>query len=185
MVLPSISPLSDTSALGARSIDVPPPLKFKPLKGLITEVKIGAEIAFAHINTNMSFARIAGLKYERGFLEYLRKKWSPVTIHPHIHFRDDGAYRTAIPDGIAFTPNGVVVFEVKSQHMPEAWWQLEKLYMPIISAAFPDTEVRGIEVVKIYDPQIKWPGQYVLYNDLDDAIMGSSHLGVLKWRKQT
>lgn len=182
MVLPSISPLSGRREA---SVDVPPPLRFKPLKGPITEVRLGAEqIVHGRISADMSFAKIAGLKYEQQFLNYLREEEPQVYIRPHIHFRDNGVYRTVIPDAVLWADDVVVVFEVKSQHMPEAWWQLEKLYIPVLEKLWFGM-VRGVEVVKTYDPQMPWPGTYMVFSDLEDATKSVAHLGVLKWRKKT
>jgi hypothetical protein len=186
MVLPSISPLSDNEA-GAGVVDVPPPLKFRPLRGPITDVRIGAEQVMLKPSIEMSLAKIAGLKYERNFLDYLREKCPWAYIHPHIHFRDDGVYRTVIPDAVLCSGSGqglkILVIEVKSQHMPEAWWQLERLYIPVFEAMEPLARVCGLEVVKVYDPQMPWPGQYVYYNDFNDALECDVRLGVFKWKK--
>lgn len=181
MSLPSISPLSGGDRLAVST----PPFGFKPIIGPITEVKIGAEqIVMGRIDTSMSLAKIVGLKYEQEFLNYLRKTYELCLVRPHIHFRDAGAYRTVIPDAIIWDDHSYIIIEVKSQHMPEAWWQLNELYIPVLKTHFYHSRIRGLEVCKKYDPQMPWPGHFVIYNDLEDAIGGVSPLGVLRWRKQ-
>lgn len=181
MVLPSISPLSDG---GLSPVGVPaPPHHFKPIRGPITNVRIGAQkILSRRISSEMSLAKIAGLKYEKAFLDHLVAHYPRVAIQPHLHFCDDGVDRTVIPDAFVWDDTQVVVLEVKSQHMPEAWWQLNGLYIPVLSAYFRNKTVSGIEVCRRFDPQLKWPGTYVTYFDLDDALKGVSKLGVLKWK---
>jgi hypothetical protein len=152
---------------------------------------MGAEqIVLGRISTDMSLAKIAGLKYEQQFLDHLRAFEPRVYVRPHIHFRDEGAYRTVIPDAVLFCDDfdgkpQIKVFEIKSQHMPEAWWQLDQLYRPVLRTCFPYLVVKCVEVVKTYDPQMPWPGTYVFYNDLEDAIKGVVDMGVLRWRKRT
>jgi hypothetical protein len=190
MVLPSLSPLSDSPA-GAGSVEVPPPLRFKPLKGQVTQVRIGAE-KVVHGQPDlgsMGVSKIAGLVYEEHFLSHLRKEYPQVYIHPQIHFRDEGDYRTIVPDalliGFANSVNVMQIVEVKSQHMPEAWWQLEKLYKPVLQAGFQNFSVRCLEVVKILDPQMPWPGEFTICQSLSEAVKEPPEMGVLRWRRKT
>lgn len=184
MVLPSISPLS-----GRREgvTDVPPPPRFRPLVGPVTEVRIGAEqIIQGRIDTSMSLAKIAGIKYEQQFLNHLRAEYERAYVRPHLHFRDNGIYRTAIPDAVLFSSGPrITIFEVKSQHMPEAWWQLEKLYKPLLMVAFPGRHTRCVEVVKRFDPQMPWPGEFVRFDNLEEAVDSDAFMGVLRWLKKT
>ena len=189
----SISPLSGDVVDGAIPAEFPPPFNFKPLKGEITDVRIGAEqIIHNRIHASMSLAKIAGIKYEEEFLNHLRGRYPQALIRPHIHFRDNGVYRTVIPDailiGFSRMLNTIVILEVKSQHMPEAWWQLMKLYRPVLQAGFQNFNICCVEVVKRYDPQLRWPtepAEHVLYEDLKCAVETPLALGILKWRKPT
>lgn len=136
----------------------------------------------------MSLAKIAGIKYEQQFLMFLRKEFPQVYIRPHVHFRDGGDHRTVIPDAVLFCDDDqgrpqTKIFEVKRQHMPEAWWQLERLYRPVLQAAFPSHYIACVEVVRTYDSQMPWPEEHVLFNDLKHAVLSSDKIGVLKWRK--
>jgi len=47
----------------------------------------------------------------------------------------------------------MVIVEVKIQHMPEAWWQLEAAYRPILQAAAPKADIYCLEVCRSYDPE--------------------------------
>lgn len=59
--------------------------------------------------------------------------------------------------------------EIKLQHTPNAWWQLEMLYLPVLSAIFPsgDWEYALVEVVKWFDPSVSFP---VTFQKLPDPL---------------
>jgi hypothetical protein len=192
MVLPSISPLSGTSVLGAQSVDVPPPLKFKPLIGKPRNISIGAARVQTQIHASMSAAKANGIRYEwqvYGWLTaLLASKDQPLHVQHCIHFSDDSGYRTVIPDAFTVFEDCVFLFEVKSQHMPEAWWQCEKLYKPLLEGFF-QKPVFCVEIVKKFDTQMPFPVPiyYItnLIEYLDRVVVWPADWGVLKWRKGT
>jgi len=146
----------------------------------------------------MSAARANGIRYEWQVYEWLHDGLGhmhrPVHIQHCIHFSDDNGYRTIIPDAFIVLPELVFLLEVKSQHMPETWWQCEKLYKPVLSAIY-QKPVFCVEIVKTYDPQMPFPCEVVMIEDLlayvqqthilsDDPDGHPPQWGVFKWRKK-
>jgi hypothetical protein len=187
MVLPSISPLSD-SGISNPQVNIPPPLRFKPLVGIPKNVSIGAARVQVQIHPGMSAAKANGIRYEWQVYEWLRELMAPLSQPIHIqhciHFSDDNGYRTVIPDAFTVFHDIVVLFEVKSQHMPETWWQCEKLYKPLLEAIF-DRPVFCVEIVKTYDPQMPFPCEVKMIDDLVEWMENPQcPWGVFKWRKK-
>lgn len=183
MVLPSISPLSGGSEA---ALDVPPPSRFKPLIGKPQNISIGATRVQSQIHSGMSAAKANGIRYEWQVYSWLTEVFQPVCVQHCIHFSDDNGYRTVIPDAFIVCENGVVLFEVKSQHMPETWWQCEKLYKPLLEELFQKA-VFCVEIVKTFDSQMPFPVEFVMIEDLRAYVLSSersSPWGVFKWRKK-
>lgn len=189
MVLPFISPLSGSPRLASCAVDVPPPLRFKPLVGRPRNISVGAHRAQVQIHPSMSAAKAAGIRYEWQVYEWLYDglgfKEQPVHIQHCIHFSDDNGYRTVVPDAFVVLEKYVVLFEVKSQHMPETWWQCEKLYKPLLEELF-SRPVFCVEIVKSFDGQMPFPVPIELIDDLKKWVEGpSAEWSVFKWRKRT
>jgi len=98
-------------------------------------------------------------------------------------FRDSDVPRLVVPDGILLRSRDVVIFEIKSQHMPEAWWQLRRLYAPVLEAWW-NKPVVCCEVVKSFDPSIGFPEPVKFCRSLDE-VLSSNHgdaFRVFQWR---
>jgi|SRR5882724_7764507 len=196
MVLPSISPLSKRPEA---PLDIPPPLRFKPLIGKPRNISIGAIRVQTQIHPSMSAAKVSGIRYEWQVYEWLSRvlgsKDRPIHIQHCIHFSDDNGYRTSIPDAFVVLEELVFLFEVKSQHMPETWWQCEKLYKPLLEELF-QRPVFCVEIVRNFDPQMPFPCEVIIIEDLQSYV-NQTHVisedldswppqwGVFKWRKRT
>jgi hypothetical protein len=79
----------------------------------------------------------------------------------------------------------LVIFEIKIAHMPEAWWQLKRLYEPVLRAwpRVTGIPIRCCEVVQAYDPHVPFPCEYDLVEDVLEWVIGQrSPMGVYKWR---
>jgi hypothetical protein len=107
---------------------------------------------------------------------------------PRISFIDDSGARNCYPDGLLIINPFVFVLEIKIQHMPEAWWQLRRLYLPLLRQQFP--VVGGIEIVKSYDPAMPFPEPVNFVDDLAKYIVGClqedtipPQIAVVRWRK--
>lgn len=108
----------------------------------------------------------------------------PLLPGPWIEFQEQENPRPRFcqPDGLLFDPwtGRIILLEVKYQHTPDAWWQLRKLYAPVIEYLFPHYEVACVEVVKWFDPAVVFPERPAL---LKCPMEGDpSRLGVHIWR---
>lgn len=166
---------------------VAPPY-FRPLKGVPRDITI-AEGGPTHVRSSLSShttARKRGLSYEEQALTLLSQRYPTIWIHPVIKFYDDSGLRMAIPDALLIDPeyNTVVLFEVKIRHTLDAYWQLWKLYKPLLEA-LRYGKVYCVEVVKSYDPSCVWPVECELVDDLShgyspDRVTIYRHSGVRK-----
>lgn len=96
-----------------------------------------------------------GLQYESAVLAGLDRDLDCFTPHPVFFYRVKESSRVyrAIPDGLALHTKRreLIIIEVKLRHSIDAWVQLFKLYVPIVQFAFPDWNVRALEICKWYD----------------------------------
>lgn len=91
----------------------------------------------------------AGKKFEAKMQRKLKSLLGPNYLPgPWFHFTgDNNAFRKCQPDGILELSNAVLIVEIKSQHCLRAWWQLRKLYQPVVEFAFKKPVV-VVEVVR-------------------------------------
>src|SRR5258706_4834902 len=162
-------------------VSVPPPPRFKPLCGRVTDVSI-RQVPSERGN-GQTAAQKDGLRYEEKVQKLLCQQFQGYRPSPFVHFsevHDNGSniYRTAIPDGILNLPWSCYVFEIKSQHCPEAWWQLDQLYRPILEARNKFRPFACIEVVRSYDPSMPFPCKVDLL-DVNDIITYRGGFGVV------
>lgn len=184
MVLPSESFLSPGDA--GPPVAVPPPPYFSPLRGIPTDVhRIPSNIS--PMLARGTVAQVAGIRYEvkaqRHLLDILGPLYSP---SPAFHFSDNGFPRICIPDGLYEHRQNSVVFEIKYQHMPEAWWQLRKLYEPVIrerDRGSPARRVFPVEVCRTFDPGTPFPEPIQIIGDVEEFCLNpSGPFAVYVWR---
>lgn len=130
-------------------------------------------------------AQKAGLRYEAKVHRYMEEHFGEAyRASPLIRFQDDNGVRQCIPDGLLQVRGRVVIFEVKHQHMPEAWWQLKRLYQPVVEALFPAVPVHVVEVCRSYDPSTPFPCSVHLIENIHTYVLQNKlePFGVLKWK---
>lgn len=72
--------------------------------------------------------------------------------------------------------------EIKFQHMPEAWWQLRKLYQPALEFKLR-RPVFVLEVCKSYDPAMPFPEPIELVENLWEFCNAPRKVfGVFQWK---
>lgn len=178
MVLPQLTPDGLAETAGA-----PPPRSFKPIVGKPTHVRwLNAKI-FGGASAGRTSAQQNGLRYEAKVQDHLKKRF-PVDYHiqASLSFRDDTGPRIVVPDGVLLRRRDAVIFEIKSQHMPEAWWQLSRLYKPVLEE-FWKGPITCCEVVRSFDPSIGFPEPIKLCHSIDDVLDESPvDFKVLLWR---
>jgi hypothetical protein len=91
---------------------------------------------------------------------------------PWIEFYDP-MLRQCQPDGLIIDARAGIVYliEVKLKHCPEAYWQMRRLYLPLLRYLFPPSlwEIRCCEVVRWYDCDVRWPEPHVLREKILDT----------------
>lgn len=122
--------------------------------------------------------RLLGIKYERkaqGHLsshfgtDYMPSQW--------LRYKGpDGRIRWCQPDGVyvdrAFKT--LTIIEIKYAHTATAWWQLFRLYLPVLERLFDGHgyEFRCVEVCRWYDPAVRTPVPVRLREDITQAKPG-------------
>lgn len=135
----------------------------------------------------LTAAQKAGLRYEAKAQLWLSEQLGRAyQAAPYLHFEDNSGPRTLIPDGLFFDTGGTaLVFEIKSQHMPEAWWQLRHLYEPVVRELGFIRRVSCVEVTKSFDPSMGFPEEVLLRRDLSKLLeLPPEPFKVLLWRPQ-
>jgi hypothetical protein len=182
MVLPSLSPLSNRTS---KSVEVPPPPHFQPTVGMIRNAKIELNVLTRSSGEELTDAQKLGLHYEARVQQHLSKVWPLYVCSPKLRFYDDRGPRVAIPDGILWNHNPVVIVEIKFQHVPDAWWQLKRLYQPVLEAIVPkESRIKCLEIVKSYDPATPFPCEVELVEHLEKWVEDPlDSFGVFRWTK--
>ena len=178
MLIPQLTP----DATVDRSVGVPPP-HFLPLRGTPADVRWRP--SNYERKTGQTVAQNSGLRYEEKVQRFLSE--SLRTLYhaaPFLHFRDGHDRRTCVPDGLHFDISGrTTIFEIKSQHMPDAWWQLRKLYEPVVQQLRFTNVVSCVEVTKSFDPSMGFPEEVTVFHDLWTLMAApSAPFKVLIWR---
>jgi len=179
-MVPSLSPLSSA---GADSVVMPPPPRFRPPYGRITRVAPRWR-AYQRQKGN-SVAKESGLRFESQLVVALRSIFPTIEFQPEFRYCDDGGQRICFPDAVLRLPDRTVVCEVKLSHTADAWWQLEKLYRPVL-AAWSLVPVQVIEIVKSFDAAIQFPCEVSFITDIESWVRAPESIplfGVWKWAK--
>jgi len=125
------------------------------------------------------------LRFEEQVQLALLEQFPKYRAEPQVYYFTGKGPRNAFPDGVMFLPDRTVIFEIKSQHMPEAWWQLQKHYRPVLEA-FRVQPVQLIEVVKSFDLQMPFPEENIHFfsrDGLSDFLASRvGPFGVLWWK---
>lgn len=98
---------------------------------------------------------------EFGFTRYIPSQW--------FQFQFIGrGQEFCQTDGLLFTPKQrkILIVEVKYKHTPNAYFQLEDKYLPVIRWLFRDWEISTVEIVKWYDPSTQFPTEIILKKDI-------------------
>lgn len=181
-----LSPLATSNSNGA----LVPPRRFRAVSGTLRRVvkpdNVEYERKFAACQT-----KSAGLQYEAQVQRMLQDLWPHYEAEPAFEFYDDSGFRLARPDGLLQLHDRAVIFEIKRYHEPTAWWQLFRLYGPIVEA-WSRKRVQLCEITRSYDPQIVWPGPIDVVEPLKlkswvisnrALARACTNTGVYQWRK--
>jgi hypothetical protein len=182
-VTPFLSPLSAPVVGGSspgRSSFSRAPAGFRPILGEPREVEFTSWLPPK--SGGSSFAQRAGLRYERWVIDTLRENFGPnLLFNLGISFCDDTGRRVAIPDAIVRLHNALALIEIKYTHTDFAWWQLRRLYEPLLFR-LTRAPIFLIEVCKSYDPSVVFPESFHYIPDLSPAHLRRSSVHVMQLR---
>lgn len=109
-------------------------------------------------------AKAVGVRYEKKVAEYVqglaeRVPEGAALFGPWLEFYSDGRRRYCQPDIVFLDPANAqgICIEVKYRHCAEAWFQLWRLYVPVLEKLYPRVSWGCCEIVKWFDPETAWP----------------------------
>ena len=143
----------------------PPPPNFRPVaydEIQSVEWRRDGPLPFAAPRRRGRGAKAVGLRYDAHAAEHFARTSEGFAAHPWLRFitRNEGV-RWAQPDGLLFDLRAgrITILEFKIRHTTDAWWQLRRLYEPLIRRLFADGawHFACCEVCKYYDPAVRLP----------------------------
>ena len=168
--------------LDQKTASVSPPQSFRPL-GDFFHVQITGHLPEGYAVGRTSSQR-RGLKYEAKVQGWLKKQLgSEYMVQPRLEVLGKTCIlRTLLPDGLLILGSVATIIEIKSQHMPESYWQLRHLYEPAVRALPIVCHVNCLTVVKSYDPAMPYPEEIERVFDVQDWVLREhTKIGVLRW----
>lgn len=124
-------------------------------------------------------AKRQGINYERRAQEYIEavvpwKELEPQTKYlksPWLCYKTKSSGEQLLycqPDGliIQLEQKRCTIVEIKLQHTSEAFYQIKKLYQPVLEKVYPDFVFSALEIVKWLDPHTKFPVPFKLAEDI-------------------
>lgn len=130
--------------------------------------------------------RRLGQVYEYKWQEYAEQRFDYYVPSPWLVFRSETKpyVQWCQPDGLLFLPEklSIIIVEVKLRHTDVAFWQIEKLYEPVLRKCFEGRtwSFRRLEVVKWFDPAAYFPCDPQLVQDPE--LTPRKGMGVHIWK---
>ena len=159
------------------------PRGFKPVRGLSLVTTI-EEPQFARTNGNVKGAKRRGLLYQEKVVEVLDQQLGPYCEGiPGLWFEfvDFSGHRYAQSDWVSFDlKRGLItIAEIKLSRVPLAWWQLNRLYGPLVQKLFPDWKIAYLEVARS-PVNVAVPEEVKVVQRLDQAKPGCTSFMMVK-----
>jgi hypothetical protein len=151
-------------------------------------------VAWAHFCEPPSFSQAsrggtpsqkAGRSYERWVQRTLCNKRFDYLPSPWIKYYTGDQLRFCQPDGLLIDPfNGLItVVEIKLSHTEKAWYQIRKLYQPILKKIFPERmwDFRAVEICNTFNPDVTIPEEIEYSSEI--FTPPSARFGVVVWTR--
>jgi len=126
------------------------PKGFKPVKRL-QWAKVVDTPQFAQTPVRVKGAKAKGLRYEKRVQDYLDKavgdSWASLP-GLWMHFEDFRGVSYAQADWVGFNAREgkICIAEIKLSRVARAWWQLNRLYRPLVHHIFPGWDILLVEI---------------------------------------
>lgn len=135
-------------------------------------------------------AQKSGLRYQRKVCDELRVVWGrqaggDILIGPWVEYTNGLRRGYCQPDILARVRDLVYIFEIKVRSTTDAWWQLRRLYEPVVKKLWPDAHSQPtlVNVVKSYDPDVLFPEErWPLLFNLEELFDCSHQAVCVQWR---
>ena len=159
---------------------VKPPLDFLPA-GRVTWARIADEppAFILKARERVRGNRRAGQLYEHDVHWHFKKICQYYMPGPWLVFSEAGNHRTrwCQLDGLIldFMQGRLTIVEVKLRHTARAWWQVRRLYEPVLKCILPEAnwEYRALEVSKHIDPSTSFPEKLTYVTKPDEVPAGA------------
>ena len=141
-----------------------------------------------HVARPRNRAKKFGIRYERKVQFDFSNLFGPTfRASEWFRYRDANGVGACCMDGVLTLKDRYCIFEMKTTHTSDAWWQLNGLYRPVADYIFYDKRAKLCEVTRIVDTQsVKWPVPFELLLNLTDFFrwLAEDHQtpGVLVWK---
>lgn len=135
-----------------------------------------------------------GLRFEKQVLDSLQRNFTDrLATGVPLSFQEatskNGFYQrpsTAIPDGLLLSRDRKILLciEIKLRHSTDAWFQLNRFYLPILRRAVGNSLIlRTLEICRYYDPGVRLPETKELVLKLEDSFSIKGKHPVLIWER--
>lgn len=180
----NLQTVGDLPAVGRgdtpRADEVSHPYFKRRLEGSLLSARV-AWGRSAPVPKPQSAAAKRGLSYERKVLKTLEGNFPRRFVSQlPFTFRTQAKTGWAIPDGLLFDFDArrVLLIEIKLSHSADAWWQLERFYLPIVAEALRAFTVIPVEICRTFDPAVRLTKAPVLLTGVCEAFEAreDSHL---------
>lgn len=146
----------------------PPPRGFRPA-GLLKLVELPLQGPRPLKTKRQRYTPVqkVGLGFERKVQADFYSRFDNYVPSPWVRFLPSGAdrWRWCQPDGlfVDVASGRITIVEIKLRHTHHAWWQIRRLYEPVLRHYFgPNWTFSAVEVVRWYDGTVPFPESYVL-----------------------
>jgi hypothetical protein len=90
------------------------------------------------------------------------------------------------PDGLLEVNNLLIIVEIKVNFSSDAWWQLRKLYEPVVKCALKPSRLALAIVCRSFDPVVPFPERPFILPAVG-ALCGRpewdyTRIGVVQWK---
>lgn len=178
------NPLSSgVGLLRGASVSRPPAKLYLPSGPILSAWK--TENPYGGKRSRHSGAQKAGLAYQKRvgrFLPSPSGQWV-VSSGPWFAYTcSDNKRHYCQPDFLLVDEanSTIVVVEVKIRWTDAAWWQVNKLYLPVLQRVSPHMSLLSVVICRSYDPAIQAPEPITLCSDLMDIKPGRFNVLVYK-----
>lgn len=113
-------------------------------------------------------ARHAGVLYEKKARAKLRELLPGISCSLWWDFYDQRSRRAIQTDAVYFAKLDTIItiFEIKKSFTSDAWWQLRKVYEPVIQAWAGASYINVVEVCSSFDPVVVMPEEIEVIENL-------------------